>query len=70
MITLDAPIIMAGVTIFALLSWWLTPESGWLPKTRITHFIESTGEGDAAASNERISDDGDEHAGAKINERP
>jgi hypothetical protein len=66
---LDAPIIMAGVTIFALLSWWLTPESGWLPKTRITHFIESTGEGDAATSNERISEYGNEDTATKINEQ-
>lgn len=41
---------MAAVTIFALFSWWFTPDSAWLPKNRITHFIESTGEGDMAAN--------------------
>jgi len=46
---------MAGVTIFALFSWWFTPESAWLPKTRITHFIGSTGEGDLAVANNEVS---------------
>jgi hypothetical protein len=35
----DAPIIMAGVTIFALLSWWFTPEDAWLSKKHISHFL-------------------------------
>jgi hypothetical protein len=39
----DAPIIMVGVTILALISYWLTPEEAWLPRKRITHFIESKG---------------------------
>lgn len=39
----DAPVIMGGVTIFALLSYWLTPEENWLPRNRISHFIESKG---------------------------
>ena len=38
-----APVIMAIVTVFALISWWVVPESAWLPKDRITHFIESQG---------------------------
>ncbi|RAH49254.1 putative amino acid permease [Aspergillus brunneoviolaceus CBS 621.78] len=38
-----APIIMAGVTIFALISYWVTPESAWLPIDRISHFIDSKG---------------------------
>lgn len=40
-----APVIMAIVTIFALISWWVVPESAWLPKERITHFVESQGVG-------------------------
>lgn len=39
-----APVIMAGVTIFAVISYWLTPEDAWLPKNRIKHFVESKGE--------------------------
>ncbi|KAJ5222058.1 Thiamine transporter thi9 [Penicillium citrinum] len=38
-----APIIMAGVTIFALISYFIMPESAWLPRNRITHFIDSKG---------------------------
>jgi hypothetical protein len=34
---------MAAVTVFALLSYWWTPEEAWLPRKRITHFIESKG---------------------------
>lgn len=40
---LDAPIIMAAVTIFALISYFVMPESAWLPSDRITHFIDSKG---------------------------
>lgn len=40
---LDAPIIMAGVTIFAIISYVIMPESAWLPRERITHFIHSKG---------------------------
>jgi hypothetical protein len=40
----DAPVIMGGVTIFAIISWWFTPEDAWLPKRRIQHFVESKGE--------------------------
>ena len=32
---------MAGVTIFALISYFVTPESAWLPIDRISHFIDS-----------------------------
>ncbi|OBU01045.2 hypothetical protein VE01_00917 [Pseudogymnoascus verrucosus] len=49
-----APIIMAVVTIFALISWWFTPETSWLPKTRIANFIESKGEGDLLDANKGI----------------
>ncbi|KAJ5223396.1 Thiamine transporter thi9 [Penicillium chermesinum] len=38
-----APIIMAGVTILALISYFIMPESAWLPRDRITHFIDSKG---------------------------
>ncbi|KAJ6070391.1 hypothetical protein N7467_011710 [Penicillium canescens] len=38
-----APIIMAGVTILALISYFIMPESAWLPRTRLTHFIDSKG---------------------------
>lgn len=34
---------MAGVTIFALISYVVMPESAWLPNDRITHFIDSKG---------------------------
>jgi hypothetical protein len=34
---------MAGVTIFALISYWFTPEEAWLPRKRIRHFVESKG---------------------------
>ncbi|RDW77973.1 amino acid transporter-like protein [Coleophoma crateriformis] len=45
-----APIIMAGVTIFALISWWVTPESAWLPRDRIINFVESHGVVDDVSS--------------------
>ncbi|CAG7983291.1 unnamed protein product [Penicillium olsonii] len=38
-----APIIMAGVTILALISYFMMPESAWLPRDRISHFIDSKG---------------------------
>jgi hypothetical protein len=34
---------MAGVTIFALISYVVMPESAWLPSDRISHFIDSKG---------------------------
>lgn len=34
---------MAGVTILALISWWVTPVGSWLPRERISHFVESGG---------------------------
>lgn len=39
----DAPIIMCGVTILALISYFVMPESAWLPSNRISHFIDSKG---------------------------
>ncbi|KZF25178.1 putative amino acid permease [Xylona heveae TC161] len=41
-----APIIMAGVTIFAIITWWFTPESKWLPSQRLSHFVHSKGLGE------------------------
>lgn len=38
-----APIIMASVTIFALISYVVMPEEGWLPKNRISNFVDSKG---------------------------
>ena len=32
---------MVVVTIFALLSWWLTPEVAWLSKKHIAYFLEA-----------------------------
>lgn len=34
---------MAGVTILALISYFMMPESAWLPQDRITHFIDTKG---------------------------
>lgn len=34
---------MAGVTILALISYFMMPEGAWLPRDRITHFIDSKG---------------------------
>ncbi|EAW24354.1 putative amino acid permease [Aspergillus fischeri NRRL 181] len=38
-----APIIMAGVTILALISYFVMPEDAWLPRNRISRFIDSKG---------------------------
>lgn len=38
-----APIIMASVTIFGLVSYFVMPEDRWLPRDRISHFIDSKG---------------------------
>jgi hypothetical protein len=37
----DAPIIMTGVTIFAVVSWWFTPKEAWLSKKHIKDFSEA-----------------------------
>ena len=37
----DAPIIMIGVTLCAVLSWWLTPKEAWLSQKGITQFSEA-----------------------------
>lgn len=34
---------MASVTIFALISYVVMPEEAWLPRNRISHFIDSKG---------------------------
>ncbi|KAL4938239.1 hypothetical protein BDV06DRAFT_201320 [Aspergillus oleicola] len=38
-----APIIMAAVTIFALISYFVMDEDKWLPKNRISDFVDSKG---------------------------
>ncbi len=38
---LDSPIIMAGVTIFALSSWWFTPTDAWISKKHRSHSEEA-----------------------------
>ncbi|KAL4794937.1 amino acid permease-domain-containing protein [Aspergillus venezuelensis] len=38
-----APIIMAAVTIFALISYFVMDEDKWLPKNRISDFIDTKG---------------------------
>ncbi|KAM5437322.1 hypothetical protein McanMca71_001066 [Microsporum canis] len=35
-----APIILAGVTIIALVSYWIIPEESWFPSARISKFVE------------------------------
>lgn len=34
---------MAAVTILALASYFIMPEESWLPRNRISHFIDSKG---------------------------
>lgn len=34
---------MCSVTILALVSYFIMPESAWLPRDRISHFIDSKG---------------------------
>ena len=51
---IDAPIIMASVTIFALISYFVMPEDKWLPKNRISHFIDTKGEGSVSETVEEI----------------
>lgn len=36
-----APVIMAIVTIFAIISWWWIPASEWLPSQRIQKTLEA-----------------------------
>ncbi|KAL2072991.1 hypothetical protein VTL71DRAFT_10315 [Oculimacula yallundae] len=40
-----APVIMGAVTIFAVLSWWFTPDDAWLSKKHITEILQIPGEG-------------------------
>jgi hypothetical protein len=34
---------MAGVTILALISYFIMPEDAWLPRNRIAQFVDSKG---------------------------
>ena len=45
---------MASVTIFALISYFVMPEDKWLPKNRISHFIDTKGEGRVEETVEEI----------------
>ena len=45
---------MASVTIFALISYFVMPEDKWLPKNRISHFIDTKGEGRVSETVEEI----------------
>ena len=31
----DSPVIFGSITIFGILTWWLTPEEKWLPAGRL-----------------------------------
>jgi hypothetical protein len=42
---------MAGVTILALVSYFVMPEDAWLPRDRIARFVDSKG---AAATVEEV----------------
>ncbi|CAI7634255.1 uncharacterized protein N7487_008796 [Penicillium crustosum] len=37
-----APIILGIVTIFALISWFFTPATAWVPRGRLSHPVEDT----------------------------
>lgn len=45
---------MASVTIFALISYFVMPEDKWLPRNRISHFIDTKGEGRVSETVEEI----------------
>ncbi|CAI6097755.1 hypothetical protein V2G26_005253 [Clonostachys chloroleuca] len=36
-----APVIMAGTTIFALITWWIIPAERWLPSQRIQQTLDA-----------------------------
>ncbi|OKL64144.1 hypothetical protein UA08_00889 [Talaromyces atroroseus] len=36
-----APVIMAIVTVFALISWWIIPAENWLPNKSIQHMLDA-----------------------------
>lgn len=40
----DAPIIMAIITIFALATWWFTPEEKFLSKQHIKQVLAASAE--------------------------
>lgn len=48
---------MAGVTIFALISYFVMPEDRWLPRNRISHFIDSKGVAEVVEEVDRESED-------------
>ncbi|KAL2220354.1 amino acid permease [Thermoascus aurantiacus ATCC 26904] len=62
-----APIIMAGVTIFALISYWVTPEEAWLPRNRISHFIDSKGVSDESSNSNNDNDNKNSNDNTNVN---
>lgn len=45
---------MGAVTILALASYFIMPESAWLPRNRIAHFIDSKGAGNVTETVEEV----------------
>jgi hypothetical protein len=37
----QAPVIWAAVTIFAVISWWVIPESRWLSRERTDKMLDN-----------------------------
>lgn len=46
---------MGTVTIFAVISWWLTPEEAWLSKRHIANFLESPSADESTPGGDGIS---------------
>lgn len=53
---------MAAVTIFALISYFVMPESAWLPRERITHFIDSKGASETVQEVDQPNQGGPSHS--------
>lgn len=58
---------MAGVTIFALISYWVTPEEAWLPRNRISHFIDSKGVSDESSNSNNDNDNKNSNDNPNVN---
>lgn len=43
-----SPVIFGGISIFALITWWFTPEEKWLPNARLGKLKELEEEMNAA----------------------
>jgi len=46
---LDAPVIFGAITIFGIVTWWVTPEDQWLPNARLGKLREMEDKFDLAA---------------------